>query len=73
MTDPTFEPSTSHQDTVGPPNSTPDTAVQALSPETVAVFQARATEAAIQSDLRERFMDLLQIVGNVAAQKLLGL
>ena len=74
MTDPTpFEPSSTHMDDIGPPPVTPDTAILPLSPETKAAFYARATEAAIEADLREKLMGILTLIGNVAAQKLLGL
>lgn len=68
-----FEPSTGNLDEIGAPPVTAPTDVVGLSPETVAAFQARATEAAIRTDLREKLLDILTLVGNVAVQKLLGI
>jgi hypothetical protein len=68
-----FEPSTGNLDEAGAPPVTPNTDVMGLSPETVAAFQARATEAAIRTDLREKLLGILKIVGEIATQKFLGL
>jgi hypothetical protein len=66
-----FEPSTGHLDEAGTPPVTPETQVEPLSADTIAVFNARATEAEIQADLREKLMNLLAIAGEVVVQKLL--
>ncbi len=68
-----FEPSTENLQRLGPPPETAETRVQALAPETVAAFEARATEAAIRADLRTHLLDILAGMGDVAARKLLGL
>ena len=75
MTDPNkpFVPSTDHLDAAGPPPATPETAVQPLSPETEAAFNARAEEAAIQADVRAKFATLFAGLGEAAARKILGL
>ncbi len=68
-----FEPSTGNLDRVGPPPETPETAVTPLADKTVAAFEARATEAAIQADLRVQGLAFLRAIGEPAARAILGL
>jgi len=67
-----FEAATGHLNDVGPPPETPDTVVQPLTPDTRAAFEARADEAAIRADLREKLIDILGMIGEAAARKFLG-
>lgn len=71
--DASFEPSTGALDAAGPPPLTPETAVQPLSNEVVATFNARADETALRQDLRSQLFKILGTLGEAAARKFLGL
>jgi hypothetical protein len=48
-----FNPSTGHLDDIGAPPVPGETQVQPVSAETLAAFDARATEANISADIRK--------------------
>jgi hypothetical protein len=68
-----FNPSTGHLDDIGAPPVPGETQVQPVSAETLAAFDARATEANISADIRKQLVTILGTVGEIAARKFLGL